>query len=385
MITLLTGLPGNGKTLFALWFVKKYAEAEGREVFYAGIKDLMLPWTAIDPEKWMDCPAGSIIVLDECQTVFPKKPNGSRMPEHYEKLATHRHQGFDIFLITQHPSLVDNFARQLVGRHYHSVRKFGLSRSTIYEWSAANATPQSSSSQKSAIPMKWAYPVEVYSYYKSAEVHTVKRSIPAKLVLAVLFVVAVFVVGYLVLDSYQGRGKRLAEDARSSSTSGANSGVFAGGAAVVDPMADARRFAWESTPRVVGLQHTAPKYDGLTKPDRVPVPALCIATKSRCKCFSQQGTPLNIETDMCRSFAEDGFFREFDPDGSSSEQLPVAPAAAPAALSSGPSSGYHVASVSPVLVMPHVQDVPSAAPVPLSIETPGVPKRVALKYRGGAQ
>lgn len=335
MITLLTGLPGNGKTLFALWFVKKYAETEGREVFYAGIKDLVLPWTAIDPEKWMECPPGAIIVLDECQTVFPKKPNGSKLPEHYEKLATHRHQGFDIFLITQHPSLVDNFARQLVGRHYHSVRKFGLSRSTIYEWSAANAMPQSPASQKSAIPMKWGYPTEVYSYYKSAEVHTVKRTIPAKLILALLFCVSVIVVGYYSLDRYQGRAKRMAEESQAAAgvAGGGSSAVgqagSAGGAApgVFDPMADARKFVWESTPRVVGLVHTAPKYDGLTKPVRVPVPSLCISTKDRCKCFSQQGTPMDIDATACEGFARDGFFQEFDPDGEGREAVLVASAA----------------------------------------------------------
>lgn len=71
----------------------------------------MLPWTKIEPKKWMDCPPGSIIVIDECQFVFPKKPNGSKLPEFYEKLAIHRHNGYDIFLITQNPTLVDNFVR----------------------------------------------------------------------------------------------------------------------------------------------------------------------------------------------------------------------------------------------------------------------------------
>jgi hypothetical protein len=59
MICLITGLPGNGKTLYALQWVKDKAEKEGRPVFYARIKGLKLPWTLIDPFKWFECPANA--------------------------------------------------------------------------------------------------------------------------------------------------------------------------------------------------------------------------------------------------------------------------------------------------------------------------------------
>lgn len=335
MITLITGLPGNGKTLFSLWYIKKKAEAENREVYYHNIKDLTLPWTVCEPEKWMDLPHGSIIVLDECQFVFPKKPNGAKLPDYYEQLATHRHKGFDIFLITQHPTLVDNFVRQLAGQHFHAVRKFGLNRATIYEWSAVNPGPQLASSQKSAIPLKWSYPQEVYGYYKSAEVHTVKRSIPAKLILAVVFVLSVPVVGYYALDKFQQRGKVepstvpvvAGQGVVSSSTS-----PGAAGPVPFDPVADARNYVAMNTPRVVGLPQTAPKYDELTKPTRVPVPAACVQIGSvssrkpvRCKCYSQQGTPLDVEFNMCISFARNGWFRDFEAEPNRAAQVQQQP------------------------------------------------------------
>ena len=72
MISLITGLPGNGKTLFALWWIKQKAEKEQREVYYHNIKDLTLPWHPFEAEKWMELPKGSIIVMDECQFVFEK-------------------------------------------------------------------------------------------------------------------------------------------------------------------------------------------------------------------------------------------------------------------------------------------------------------------------
>jgi len=333
MITLITGLPGNGKTLFALWWTKAKAEKETREVYYHNIKDLTLPWTECDPEKWMDLPAGSIIVLDECQFVFAKKPNGSKLPDFYEQLATHRHRGVDIVLITQHPSLIDNFVRQLVGQHFHAVRKFGMERNTIYEWSAVNASPTSTASQKSAIPMKWAYPKEVYGYYKSAEVHTVKRAIPAKIFLAAGFVVALAAAGYWALGQYQHRYDKpsstkapemaLQPDAApvvgpapaGGSAGGSDSG-FAPGS-----IEDAQHYIAMQTPRVAGLPQTAPRYDELTKPSRVPVPAAClqIGTPSseagiRCKCYTQDGTPMDVGFNMCVSFAQRGFFLDFNPD-----------------------------------------------------------------------
>jgi zona occludens toxin len=324
MITLITGLPGNGKTLFGLWHIKQRAERETREVYYHNIKDLTLAWTPFEAEKWMDLPHGSIIVFDEGQFVFSKKPNGSKLPEWYEQLATHRHRGFDIYIITQHPSLLDNFVRQLAGQHYHVVRKFGLQRATIYEWSATNPAPQNIASQKSAIPFKWAYPKEVYGYYKSAEVHTVKRAIPAKLFMAVGLVIGVLALGYWALNRYQHRTDKLKAEATSQTQLAASAGsspVRPGGvpAAEFDPVADVKHYVAMETPRIAGLPQTAPKYDGLTVPVRVPVPAACIQigdVRSKrqvgCKCFSQQGTPMDVGFNMCVEFARNGYFQDFD-------------------------------------------------------------------------
>jgi zona occludens toxin len=333
MITLGTGLPGNGKTLFMLWYIAAKAKKEQREVYYSGINIVdkqALPWTEFKSEDWPSLPKGAIIVIDEAQFVFPKKPNGAKLPDHYEKLATHRHSGFDIFLITQHPSLVDNFVRQLVGQHFHSVRKFGLERASIYEWSAANPAPQNVASQKSAIVLKWAYPKEVYGWYKSAEVHTVKKGIPAKLVLALLLVVAVLAAGYWSLSRYQSRYQK-APDASPSAVpapGGVALPVAPAGAGApgrdrpFDPVEDARHYVQMATPRVAGLPHTAPKYDEITQPVRAPVPAACLQVGSvrsssagiRCKCYSQQGTPMDVEFNMCIEFARNGYFQDFDAD-----------------------------------------------------------------------
>lgn len=313
MITVITGLPGNGKTLYALYTVKAYAEKENREVFYSGIKDLRLPWTEIKAEEWASCPTGAIIVIDEAQFVFPKKPNGSKLPEFYEKLAVHRHSGYDIYIITQHPGLVDNFVKNLCGRHLHVIRKFGMQRANVWEWAAANTSPEKPASHKGAILHKFGYPKEVYEYYKSAEVHTVKRSIPMKLILAVLFVVVVVVVFFYVMNRLREKGtKNDATPVAGAAPAGVVAGA-AGKSTPVDPITDAKQYVFEHLPRYAGLPHTAPIYDEIRKPTEAPMPVACVQSASRCNCFTQQATKMDVPKDICQQIVANGFFDDARP------------------------------------------------------------------------
>lgn len=318
MITLFTGLPGNGKTLFALATWHDKALAESREVYYSGIKDLMLPWTEIKAEEWNLVPDGALVLLDEAQFVFPRKPNGAQLPEFYTELAVHRHRGLDIGIITQHPTLIDNFVRKLVGQHFHSIRKFGMERATIHEWSATQAAPESPAAHKSSISKSWKYDKRVYGWYKSAEVHTVKRKIPAKLLMVAVFVIAVICALVMFVRGYGAKGQPAAGAGVSSSSPAGDAGGGGVGEKVFDPLADARQYAAMNTARIEGLPHTAPKYDELTKPVRVPVPAACVQIgvagrgKVACKCYTQQGTPMAVEFNMCVEFARNGYFQDFD-------------------------------------------------------------------------
>lgn len=367
MITLQTGLPGHGKTLHTLWVINSYVAAENkrlkeeadktgavplvRQVFYSGIKDLSLPWTEFDPTTWMDLPAGAIIVMDECQDVFPPLPTGAKKPAHYQMLAKHRHSGFDIFLITQDPALIDNFVRKLCERHFHSVRIFGLQRNTIYEWSFVQQAPRSASAQKAAVKNSWKFPKEVFKYYKSAEVHTVVRRVPKKLIFAVLFILCVPVLVYLALNSYSNRFKKPETSVApggSSTLSSASTGQPNG--STFDPELDARQYVHSQTPRVQGLQLSAPKYDNLTKPTSVPVPAMCIKRGDRCQCYTQQATKLDMPMNVCLDIAHNGYFREFQADQGA--QAPVS-AGAPA----GDRPSYREAgSSSNVTYIPYIPD-----------------------------
>lgn len=323
MISLHTGLPGSGKTLFLLTWIKDRAEREGRPVFYHGINQLTLPWTLINPKEWMECPHGAIIVIDECQDTFPAVANGAKREEFIMQLAKHRHKGFDIVLVTPNVGLVDSFVRKLVNQHYHSVRKFGFERSSIYEWDKAQPIPEGATAQKLAVTtLRWKFNKEAYNWYKSAEAHTMKRRVPMKIILVALFVIAMVGVGYWSLTRYQSRVSDVPGQTSDAAAGLAPGSVAAGGAsAPFDPVADATNFVQRATPRVAGLAFTAPKYDKITEPTSVPVPAMCVQIGSvrddkptDCRCYSQQATKLDVPFNMCIEFARNGFFREFDPD-----------------------------------------------------------------------
>ena len=128
MLYLRTGLPGAGKTLNAIREIDiehqpdpddptKRLHGPGQSG-PAAQDDLLLrhpgyeadrlksKWVEFDtPEEWYNLPDGSVIVIDEAQRVFGNDGSRAR-PEKVTRFETHRHQGLDIHLITQHPSLL---------------------------------------------------------------------------------------------------------------------------------------------------------------------------------------------------------------------------------------------------------------------------------------
>lgn len=322
MITLTTGLPGAGKTLWTLQYVEAMAKRENRQVYYSGIPELTLNWIECDPEKWFELPPGSIVVIDECQRIFRPRMHGSQVPEFVAKLETHRHLGLDLFLITQHPSLLDVHVRRLCGQHFHSVRTFGMQRSTVHEWSSVKDTPDKGRADSQA-QHKFSYPKEVFGWYKSAEVHTHKRRIPMKLWVLAGLVLALPALGF-------GIYKHLSRQIEGEPNLGAAavSAQASGPVGHVGPAGDGRAdYVQSYQPRVPGLAYTAPAYDEVTKPVRAPYPAACIMTKRRCGCYTQQGTRLDVPGDLCRQIAEGGFFMAWDENragqGGSEEARPV--------------------------------------------------------------
>lgn len=323
MLVLVTGVPGAGKTLYALSWVKTTSEREKRPVYYSGIEDLRLPWTEIDPTKWADCPKGSIIVIDEAQRVLRPRMHGSSVPEYVAALETHRKLGIDIVLITQHPMLIDSNARRLVGLHFHVVRKFGTQAATVHEW--ASVKDNADKNREGSTRHDFLYPREAYGFYKSAEVHTHKARIPMRVWLLALVPLVIAASGYVAYTYFSAWGKPSVASAPPSL--GSSSSVLpARGAASSSNVPRPREglsleaYVEHFSPRVAGLEHTAPAFDELTRPRVVPYPAACVSSGSRCKCYTDQATVLAVGLDLCRQLVERGFFVAWRDPGRASEQ-----------------------------------------------------------------
>jgi hypothetical protein len=335
-ITLITGAPGNGKTLLLLWEVERRRLAENRPVYYSGVKDLLLPWELFgddsedprsphmtDPSTWNTLPIGSIIVIDECQRLFRTRSTGSKVPEYVSALETHRHKGYDIYLVTQAPALIDSNVRNLVETHKHLMRKFGSKWATIHEWKGVKLA--CITSRKDSIESQFRYPKEVYSWYKSAEVHTVKMQIPKKVLLLLSLPLLLAGLVYMAVSTLANFGKDappVAADAQS-----ALSPQFSGAQGRGEVPFD---YLGSFVPRVPGLPHTAPRYDEATAAVIAPYPAACVIFAAECRCYTTQATRLAVEDVTCRSIAEKGFFVDWEQHVPAAAAGAAAPADAPA-------------------------------------------------------
>lgn len=325
MIYLHTGLPGAGKTLYTLDQVRKRAESENRTVYYHGIEltrpDMFPGWELLDdPKRWHELPDGAIIVHDECQTLYRPRGAGAAVPDYVQKFETHRHQGYDIYLITQHPMLVDGNIRRLAGEHVHVVRAFGAGFSVAHRWQQVNE--RCDKSRKDSVTETYSYNRQLFDAYKSATIHTHKRKIPAKVffLLAVPFLLIGLV--WLAFESLTPDSSGVPGAPGAPGAPGVPSAPGApGSSGVYAESEEVRLMSWydQRQPRIAGLPHTAPVYDRVTEPTRAPVPAACVSMGGVCRCYSQQGTRLDTAVDLCQAIVERGYFVDFDPDGTTSE------------------------------------------------------------------
>lgn len=200
VLTVVTGLPGHGKTINTIKEVEE--QHADRPVYYAHIDKLTIQrWHKIDDvEKWYEIEPGAVIVIDEAHHYFPRRGNAKGLePRHVAEMTEHRHNGHDVYLITQDAKNIDHFIRRLAGRHVHYWRPFGASRVTRWEWPKV-VNPDDFDAKRNATSKRMVKLDKSYfGLYHSAEVHTVKRKIPLKMLLlpaASLFVAAAAYAGY---------------------------------------------------------------------------------------------------------------------------------------------------------------------------------------------
>jgi len=160
-----------------------------------------------------------------------------------------------------------------------------------------------------------AFPKEVYGWYQSASLHTGKRKLPKQVWILGGAVVAACVLaffGYRNFMSALGVDEKL--------TTSPIQQAMQTEARQAPPKEAPKRpltlaeYLDQGTPRIPGMAHTAPRYDALTRPVRVPRPKSCIKfADNPCECTSQQGTIIAMSEATCMGIIKNGgVFADWD-------------------------------------------------------------------------
>lgn len=342
MIILQTGVPGSGKTASVVnilmtdetytHFTDKDGQKKKRPLFVNGIEDLQLEHQLLTDEQIKEqplqdfLPYGSLVVIDEAQRLMGNRPAASKVPPSIEALATHRHHGLDIVLITQHPSFIDPFVRKLVQRHMHiSIKPVGRK---IYEWNECVDNPDSKLSTDKAIERQFILPKKAFGQYKSAEVHTkVSRRFPRMLVFLIVFIPCLVWFGYYYVGKMKDKysGKPETEVSAAQAASDAANPVIPGNGGGQDGQAQIYKSLTADmyVPTLAEKPESKPIYDEIRQVRQFERIAGCIdGGKSDCTCYSDQATKIReISVEQCKKYVNDGL--PFDPFREPEQQEPV--------------------------------------------------------------
>lgn len=343
MIILQTGVPGSGKTSSVVnmlmtdesytHFTDKDGVKKKRPLFVNGIPELKIEHEELSDEQiksqpFQDfLPYGSLVIIDEAQRLMGTRSAASKVPPFIEALATHRHHGLDIVLITQHPSFLDSFVRRLVQRHMHvSIKPVGRK---LYEWNECVDQPDSSVNIAKAIERTFVVPKKSFGMYKSAEVHTKpKRRIPKSLIFVVLFIP--LLIGF-TLYTINNMSKRFNADEQQTTATTAASDVDGASeqkntAAPADIGQNLK--PEDFVPVLAEKPESKPIYNGVRQVKTFEYIAGCVdGGKSGCTCYSSQGTPLKeITKAMCKDYAKNGLpFNPYKDEQQTAQQPQTAP------------------------------------------------------------
>ncbi|WP_170799418.1 zonular occludens toxin domain-containing protein [Stutzerimonas stutzeri] len=307
MITLITAVPGSGKTLYCIGLILKAVE-EGRPV-YSNIAGLKIPQCHPAPDDWRDTPEGSLVVYDEAQQphLYPSTAHrGEVKDERLRQMEVHRHTGHDLVFVSQSPSFLHHHIRKLAGEHIHLYRAFGAKIVTKYTWQHTVDSPNDRGEQGRADSVPWKFPKEHFQYYQSATIHTHKFKMPKKLAALLIFIVVV--AGLVVWNA----------------STNQNSLLTGSGADIHQPVASATAAPSEpggvraaaTTGQKKALPATTTLYDWSETETAKPV-AGCIYNATRCQCFDASGSLYAMAHAQCLSVATNMLPRSINVGGSS--------------------------------------------------------------------
>jgi len=303
-VSLITGLPGSGKTAGLVKRILDLTEKEpGRPIFQMGINGLK-PGMAqeLTPDMlatWWELPQGSIICIDECQEEHLMPKDRGQPSAWVQKITKVRHFGMDFILTTQHPANMSAYVRRLVDMHQHNVmRAKGVCQT--YVWTRCIDNPDSRAEKKFGEMSVKPLPKEVFELYKSSSLHTMKVRTPR----LVWFLGALVLTGVILAFAIPWQMHRTLHPEKSVEASEALASASAS-----DRLRSKDYVKW-AQPRVAAVPWSAPMFDHL---EVTAKPKLyCIAVDDgRCSCMTEQGTRYALDVKTCRAVASDGLYNPF--------------------------------------------------------------------------
>lgn len=366
-LIMITGLPGHGKTLFAVDMALKFNK-EGVRTFCWGLDGASTDLFEVLPDDWdfkdwQSLPAGSVVFFDEAHKILPMRgSNAGSAPKHIQDLTEIRHHGLRFVFITQDPRNMDVFVRRLIARHYHVTRKMGFAGARITEFDKCQDDTSDYHANKYAITHLFKYPKELYKYYTSSTMHLVKKNIPKKfLIVLILGIAGLSFLGWVGWKY----ANRLSDGNIISGTDVVPEDKKEGEGSYFGSVGSAGR----SEPTYKTIQEyvdvakplspvapwTAPIYAEARKVQKVPGKPLCMIGSKGCRCWSEQMVRIKDIPDLiCRDIVMNGVENPYglpyaENSGGGRAEGQVGPAPAP---NSPPNNSVVIASSSDTKTVP---------------------------------
>lgn len=320
MIYLITGGPGTGKTSKAVSMILENEDGlfkteleDGtvvdRPLYFCHIDGLDVKKFKAHELSEQDLqsaplrdlvPQGAIVIVDEADYTYPVRASGRPVPPYIQTLKELRHEGFTLILMTQHPTMIDIYLRNLVGKHIHLERKpVGTKQYVFYKCVTDLGNPALNSNAQ----VSWYKPSKKsFDYYKSASMHIkFKKRIPKPVFYLIAVLALILWKGFGVYGTYNQHvaGSDMVQQEASS--------PFVAESDSSQPEIGGDIKPLDLIPTLSEKPESKPIYNQVRNVKTFEFPKGCIKTSSGCNCYSDQATLLpEINEDLCKSYVDNG-------------------------------------------------------------------------------
>lgn len=331
MATLVTGVPGTGKTAFVVNELHtrleklKKARKDLPTIYQHGIRDLKIPhvqvWCHSDQclacrdvptaektllvSNWYDyLNPGDILVVDECQRIWPTRGPSRPRPAGVAYMETHRHFGAEMYFLSQDPGLIDSDLRKHFRRHLHVAANWKGRK--LYEWDTCNEKLQLTKARE----RPYKLPSSIFELYKSAEAHVeIDRKKPMSFYVAIgaLSLAVVALTG--IVWRNLAKNPSVTEQASTQQPGiidTASKAISAVSPTGPQPFPDFK-------PEIEGVPESAPAYRPLLKVQSVPTLAGCVKSAASCVCYTHQATRYPTSREYCEETIKGNRFDPYAP------------------------------------------------------------------------